>query len=192
MRYDETYDESTSDDRRFSEEETGTNRREAYFEEDDEPRRLSRRELRRKRRLEERLQRLARKEGPAMYDAPEGGQADEDGETASQKRRSHFVEALMSFLSGNILSTNEVRKTYPYLLFVAFLAFLYIGNIFSMQRLHRQRSILTREVRELRTKSMTMASQLMQETRQSNIIDEIQKRGLPLRESLQPNKVIPK
>ena len=46
-------------------------------------------------------------------------------------------------------------------------------------------------VRELRTKSMTIASECMQATRQSNIIREIEKRGIPLKESLEPNRVIP-
>ena len=107
------------------------------------------------------------------------------------RRRSKLEEAIKAFMTGNILSSAGVIRTYPYLVFIAFLAFLYIGNIFSMQRLHRQQAALTREVRELRTKSMTIASECMQATRQSNIIREIEKRGIPLKESLEPNRVIP-
>lgn len=107
------------------------------------------------------------------------------------RRRSKLEEAIKAFMTGNILSSAGVIRTYPYLVFIAFLAFLYIGNIFSMQRLHRQQTALTREVRELRTKSMTIASECMQATRQSNIIREIEKRGIPLKESLEPNRVIP-
>lgn len=154
---------------------------------DAEPRSLSRRELRKKRRLEEKLRRLENKEGAGV------GQARRDEDDLPEKephRKSKLTLVLAALMTGNILSKKEVTKTYPYLIFIAFLAFLYIGNIFSMQRLYRQQTVLTREVRELRTKSMTIASECMQATRQSNIVREIERRGIPLRESLEPNRVI--
>jgi hypothetical protein len=172
--------------------------------------RLSRRERRKKRRLEEQLDRLRQKEGSGGRARAErneaggraGGRPADEGAGLSDngrqgveeepRRRSRVGATVSALLSGNILSRSEVSRTYPFLLFVAFLAFLYIGNIFSMQKLHRENAALTREVRELRTKSMTFASARMQATRQSNIINEIRRRELPLRESLTPNKVIPK
>lgn len=157
--------------------------------------RLSRRERRKKRRLEEQLRRLEQKEGRHRGRADDsGGMSDNGRQTVEEepRRKSKFASTMNALLTGNILSRSEVSRTYPYLLFVAFLAFIYIGNIFSMQKLHRQHTALTKEVRELRTKSMTFASQRMQATRQSNILDEIERRGIPLRESLTPNKVIPK
>lgn len=106
-------------------------------------------------------------------------------------RKKRFWPVVRSVLSGNILSRQEVGKIYPYLLLVAFLAFLYIGNVFRMQHLHRKQARLRIEVKELRAKSLTMASIKMNATRRSKIIEEVQRRGLPLRESLVPNKVIP-
>lgn len=111
-------------------------------------------------------------------------------EEGGEKRPSRFSSFLMSFVSGNILSRQEVRRVYPYLLFIAFLAFVYIGNVFRMQSLYRRHDRLTEEVRELRAKSMTIASEKMRATRQSNIIREIERRGLPLKESLTPNRTI--
>lgn len=156
--------------------------------EEPSPRRLSSREIRKKRKLEKKLRRLEEKEAVGGEEpGPERQRAEDE-----PRRHSKLGEALRSFMTGNILSSAGVTKTYPYLIFIAFLAFLYIGNIFSMQRLHRQQAALTREVRELRTKSMTIASECMQATRQSNIIREIEHRGIPLKESLEPNRVIPK
>lgn len=108
------------------------------------------------------------------------------------RRRSKFSANMMAVLSGNILSKAEVRRIYPYLLFLVFLMFVYIGNVFRMQSLHRQHERLGREVKELRAKSMTIASQKMRATQQSNIMEEIERRGIPLHESLTPNKVISK
>lgn len=124
-----------------------------------------------------------------------GGYADPESDPMADqseepRRRSKFSAYLMTVLSGNILSKAEVRKVYPYLLLLVFLMFLYIGNVFRMQQLHRTHGRLTREVAELRAKSMTIASQKMRATRQSSIMQEIARRGIPLEESLAPNKVI--
>lgn len=107
-------------------------------------------------------------------------------------RTSKFGRSIMSVLSGNILSRSEARRTYPYLIFIAFLALLYIANIFSMQRLHTRHDKLNLEVKELRAKSLMVAADKMEITRQSNIMKEVEKRKLPLKESLEPNKVIRK
>lgn len=129
--------------------------------------------------------------GAAGYGKKEGeGGEPPEGESEGEKRPSRFTAYLMSFLSGNILSKQEVRRIYPYLLFIALLAFIYIGNVFRMQQLYRRQERLTVEVRELRARSMTIASEKMRSTRQSNIIREIERRGLPLKESLEPNKTI--
>ncbi|MCC8035886.1 MAG: hypothetical protein LIO77_08175 [Rikenellaceae bacterium] len=118
---------------------------------------------------------------------PTGG--DQTG-AEDAKKPSRVSNIVMLLLSGNILSRQEVRRVYPYLLFIAFLAFVYIGNVFRMQQLYRRHERLTVEVRELRAKSMTIASEKMKATRQSNIIREIERRGIPLGESLAPNKTI--
>lgn len=145
-------------------------------------------------RAEKELEKLTAMEQEALAQAetePDTYAADTE-EGAPPRRRSKFSSYLMSILSGNILSRAEVRKVYPYLLFIVFLMFIYIGNVFRMQSLHRQHERLTTQVKELRAKSLTIASQKMKATRQSSIIEEIERRGLPLHESLSPNKVISK
>lgn len=99
---------------------------------------------------------------------------------------------LASVLSGNILSRKEVRRAYPYMIFVVIFMFFYITNAFRTQHIYRERAALAEQVRELRSRSMIVASEKMQATRQSNIIIELERRGIPLKESLTPNKVIPR
>lgn len=122
---------------------------------------------------------------------PEGDDEQEE-ESRPERRPSRFSVWLMTILSGNILTRAEARRAYPYLLFVAFLAFIYIGNIFRTQQLHRKHEQLAVEVKELRAKSMTLAVEKMSATRQSNILDQIERRNLELKESLIPNRVIPR
>lgn len=108
------------------------------------------------------------------------------------QKPSKIKQAVVSVLSGNILSRAEVKKQYPYMLFIAFLMMIYIGNVFKMQQLHRYHGRLSTEVKELRAKSLTISSQRVDATRQSQIIKELEARGIDLRESLVPPKVISK
>lgn len=95
-------------------------------------------------------------------------------------------------LSGNIFTKAEVRRQYPYVFFMAFLMFLYIANIFHIQKLYRRHERLTDQVKELRAKSLTVSSMRMMSTRQSEIVKELELRGIPLRESVAPPQVIKK
>lgn len=108
------------------------------------------------------------------------------------KKKGSVSEMIISILSGNILSRSEVTRTYPYMIFISVLAFIYIANIFRTQSIYREHAALTEQVKKLRAESMTIASEKMKATRQSNIMVELARRGIPLEESLAPNKVIPK
>lgn len=117
--------------------------------------------------------------------------ADADNPQEVEETLKPRTNTLASVLSGNILSKSEVRRAYPYMIFVACLMFLYIANVFRTQYIYRQHATLTEQVKELRAKSMTIASERMRATQQSNIMIELERRGIPLKESLTPNKVIP-
>lgn len=95
-------------------------------------------------------------------------------------------------LSGNILTRAEVRRMYPYVLFIAVLMFLYIANGYHIQKLHRRHDRISEQIKELRSRSLTLSSIRMTATRQSEIIKELEARGIPLQESLTPPKIIDK
>jgi chromatin segregation and condensation protein Rec8/ScpA/Scc1 (kleisin family) len=99
-------------------------------------------------------------------------------------------EYIGMLLSGSILTRTEVRRVYPYLLMIAFLMLLYISSLFRMQQLHRREIELTRQVKELRAVSLELSAQRMNATRRSFIMDEVERRGIPLQESLTAPKII--
>ena len=105
---------------------------------------------------------------------------------------SRFERYVGQMLSGSFLMRAEVRRQYPYVLFMALLMFLYIANGFRIQKLHRRHDRLAEQVKELRARSLTVSSLRMISTRQSEIIRELELRGIPLEESLSPPKVIEK
>ena len=94
------------------------------------------------------------------------------------------------FLTGSILTTESVSKQFPYILFLAFLAFFYIGNRYRYEKLVRNEKKLQIEVRNLRAESITTASQLMFISKQSQVAKLCEKRGLELKESVVPPKKI--
>ena len=107
-------------------------------------------------------------------------------------RPARFERYVRRVISGSILADAEVQKHYPYVLFMAVLMFLYIANGFHTQKLHRQHERLTARVKELRAQSLTISSQRMIATRQSEIIRELEERGIPLDELVSPPKIIDK
>ena len=108
------------------------------------------------------------------------------------KTPSRFERHVKQILSGSILTNAEVQKHYPYILFMVLLAFLYIANGFHMQKLHREHNRLSAQVKELRARSLTLSSQRMIATRQSEIIRAVEERGIPLEELLASPKIIDK
>ena len=105
--------------------------------------------------------------------------------TRPVSRPSRFERYVRRVISGSILADAEVQKHYPYVLFMAVLMFLYIANGFHTQKLHRQHE-------RLRAQSLTISSQRMIATRQSEIIRELEERGIPLDELVSPPKIIDK
>ena len=118
----------------------------------------------------------------------------EEKVTANPKARRPFrlEEYIGQVLSGNILTRAEVRRRYPYIFFMALLMLLYIANGYHIQKLHRRHDKLTAQLKELRSRSLTLSSIRMTATRQSEIVRELQERGIPLHESLVPPQVIDK
>lgn len=126
----------------------------------------------------------------------ENDAAENDPISASDSPRvkgpSWFERNLAQVLSGSILTRVEVRRMYPYVLFIVVLMFLYIANGYHIQKLHRRHDRLTEQVKELRSRSLTISSIRMTQTRQSEIIKQLEERGIPLEESLIPPKIIDK
>lgn len=127
----------------------------------------------------------------ASANSPTEAQNRENSE-AKPTKTSILERSIGEVLSGNIFNKSEVKRQYPYVFFVALLMLLYIANGFNIQKLHRQNDRLAKEVKELRAKSLTIASIRMSATRQSAIIEELNARGIPLEESLTPSKVVVK
>ena len=131
-------------------------------------------------------------ERDSSFSAQDSGALEQDDVIAKDAGLHKFIVWTKNVLTGDILSKSEVKRHYPYVVFLLVLALLYITHVFSVQELHREHSRLTKEVKDLRAKSLTMTSYRMQSTRYSNIIKRLNDKGSELEESLTPNVVIAK
>ncbi len=108
----------------------------------------------------------------------------------SKKARTAKKGLLKGIFDGSILTRDEVAGQLPFLIFIAFLAIIYIGNRYHAEKIVREESKLQVEIRELRAKSISTAAELMDISRQSEVSRMIKERGMDLKEAVKPPKKI--
>ncbi len=94
------------------------------------------------------------------------------------------------FINGQILSRGFLWKHFSYIVFLVLLAFIYINNHYSVEKLLKEQIHLTREVRELKYEAITTSSELMQMSRQSEVIRRTMEAGLGLEVLKVPPRVL--
>ena len=112
----------------------------------------------------------------------------DDNATETTPRKSRSI---LNIFLGNYIA-GEAKSMLPYIVFVTILAIIYIFNGFAMNAQHRKQSRLTEQVKELRSKSMTINAQKMQDMQRSSILKRCQERGIELEESVVPPKIVEK
>ena len=84
--------------------------------------------------------------------------AEKKEENKKQVKTGSFMKEL---LSGTMVSEKLILKNLGYILFVTFLAAVYIGNRFHAEKITRESTRLLREVKELRAESLSTSTDLM-------------------------------
>ena len=87
---------------------------------------------------------------------------------------------------GSLLTRNTVVRQFPFVLFITFLIILYIGNRYHAEKVIRETMQLQTEVRELRARAISTASELEFISRQSEVAKLISKRSMGLQEAVDP------
>ena len=100
----------------------------------------------------------------------------------SDEKKTSFKD----ILDGTILTRSSIVNQLPFILFLAFLAAMYIGNRYHAERVVRDLTKLNQEVKDLRAESITTASELMFMSKQSEVIKMVRSANLNLEESVKP------
>jgi hypothetical protein len=96
--------------------------------------------------------------------------------------------SLKEVITGNVLKKKAIVKQLPFAIFIVFLAMLYIANRYHAEHLLRETTRLQEELNELRAESISVASELMFASRQSQVIKLVEENNLGLKESRTPPK----
>jgi len=89
-------------------------------------------------------------------------------------RRRLTVKDIMSGKAGSFL----VLDNFPFIIFLAFLATIYIANSRYAERNLRQIQVIQKEVKELNYEYMSLKSKLMQNSMQSEVAEKVAEQGL--------------
>lgn len=93
---------------------------------------------------------------------------------------------IKNVMDGSILTRDGVVEQLPYILFLTFLAVLYIGNRYHAEKILRETDNIQITLKELRAESITSASKLMFISKQSEVARLVRENGLELKEAVEP------
>ena len=108
--------------------------------------------------------------------------------TKNNDQSKKTAKSLQSILGGGFLTRESTAKNLPFLLFLAFIAIIYIGNSYYAEKNIRKIEKLQKELKELRYEHIYTKSQLMSKSRPSEVAESLAEKGI--KESLIPPKKI--
>ncbi|UCG28287.1 MAG: hypothetical protein JSV24_02710 [Bacteroidales bacterium] len=106
----------------------------------------------------------------------------EDQDARKESRKG----SIRDFIDGSILTREIVIKQLPFIIFVVFLAIIYIGNRYHAEKIVRETVVLQNQVKELRSEAITTSAELMSKSRQSVVSRLVKENNLELEELLEP------
>lgn len=89
-----------------------------------------------------------------------------------------------------MLSKEIIKKQFPFVIFLSFIAIGFIANRYSAEKIVRNTESLKTELKELRAEQISVTSELMKESQQSEVVRKINEKQLGLTESIDPPKKI--
>ena len=107
-----------------------------------------------------------------------------------QERKEQKFASIKEVLDGSLIANDFIAKQLLYIVFVVILAFVYIANRYHAEKVVRANFELTQEISDLRAEAITTSSELMLISKQSEVARLVEKRGLGLKESVEPPKKI--
>lgn len=109
--------------------------------------------------------------------------AEETNNTKKTITTGAFVKEL---LSGTMVSEKLILKNLGYVSLITLLLAFYIANRFHAEKITRETSKVIREVKDLKSESLSTSADLMYVSRQSEVYRLVRERGLNLEELKAP------
>ena len=109
-----------------------------------------------------------------------------------QERKEIKSFSFRDLLDGSILTRSIVVQQLPFILYLTFLAVIYISNRYHAERIFRKVNEIQTEVNNLRAEQITTTAKLMNMSKPSAVSQLVEEKGLGLKELSRPPKVLTK
>lgn len=96
------------------------------------------------------------------------------------------IKDIQSWLNGEKLRSEKMKKQYPLLLLIAGLVFLYILAGYGAAKQQHRLTDLKKEMLDTKYEYMTISAELVKTTRQSQVTAELEQRGSRIKENTTP------
>ncbi len=100
-----------------------------------------------------------------------------------QGKSGSFVKEL---LSGILVSDKIILRNIWYIILLTILGAIYIGNRFNAEKITRQTTRLSREVKDLKAEALSTSANLMSVSKQSEVFRMVREKGIGLEELRTP------
>jgi hypothetical protein len=106
----------------------------------------------------------------------------QEGEFLSGKEEFKELKGISfkELLFGRFLGGRQVVQHWGYLAFIVFLGVLYIGNRYQTEHLLDRQANLLHELKELKYEAITTSSELMNMSKQSEVMERVTRQGIEL------------
>ncbi|MDR2038881.1 MAG: hypothetical protein LBQ60_13240 [Bacteroidales bacterium] len=94
--------------------------------------------------------------------------------------------SIKDLLNGSLLTRGIILKNIGFIVWLTFLGVIYIGNRYHAEQVARNMNTLQWEVKDLRAESITTAAELMNISRQSQVVQMVKNKQMDLKESVEP------
>lgn len=111
-------------------------------------------------------------------------------ESNGTTRKIRLGRSIMSLIRGEVFGSDWLIGNLPFLAFLLFLGLVYIGLGYAAEDTVREINVNKNELKERRSEYITIKSDLMYATKQSELIKILNSKGLNLEEAANPPKKI--
>lgn len=110
----------------------------------------------------------------------------EDKVVNNEIKRVSFGRLVKDLISGSIVTDRLILRNLGYMALLTVLGALYIANRFHAERITRDTTRMQNELKDLRAESMSVSTDLVYASKQSEVYRLVKERGLDLEELSEP------
>jgi len=110
-------------------------------------------------------------------------------EKKKKKGNNQATRSAQNILGGTFLTRESTAKHLPFLLFLAFIAIIYIGNSYYAEKNIRKIERLQKQLKEMRYEHVTKKSQVSKRSSQSQVANSLKNKGIQ-ESTVPPTKLV--